>query len=321
MQISQEEYDKQISISQSYEEIDGYVTLVIQTAGLVGHVLMFLAYSRGHLRALSVSVYFRALAFFGTFRELTHLLAAFVHVEHTLVFCALKFYMYFMIKTQIAWFEIIAGLDRLITIVFPNKSRIIQRGVFKYLTVAWLILANFSFYTGSFIETQWLVYDSQRKICSPMFEPKLNVIDVLVGTAIPFVSMLGLSITTLVGVLKAHNRIKSERNKSTQHRRLRRDIKFGVTMIVLNLMFFFLNFPFRFYFVYDFNPFDPRTHLGYNLIFIFVLMDLQELYLFCLFYVQLLVNKFVRKELLNVFKSILGLFLNLVNFLKMIIFF
>ena len=115
--------------------------------------------------------------------------------------------------------------------------------------------------------------------------------------------MFVLTIATFIGVIQAHKRVRSitTRNQSNQTRR--RDIKFGITMIVSNLIFFILNFPWYFLYVLRVNPFNAVDNfLGY-FIFYTVLNDSIKLYFSTIFFTHLASNSLVRKEFFSLIKK------------------
>lgn len=135
------------------------------------------------------------------------------------------------------------------------------------------------------------------------------------SSAVPFAFMFVLSVTTFVGVLLARRRVHSSNMSNGScasepaNRRTRiRDMKFGTTIIVLNLFFMFSNFPHRIYYFVKFNPFDSRSHPLAHYFFSASLRAIYESYFSITFVVQLAVNILVRRELVNILKKSAGNF-------------
>lgn len=123
------------------------------------------------------------------------------------------------------------------------------------------------------------------------------------SSVIPFAIMLVASVATFVGVLRVHRRMKSSlgRRRDDSQRRLVQDIKFGVTMIVLDVLFFIcvgLNLA---RYTININPFNRHTQRLASHIFILVLMNLSDYYYWLNFYIQLAINSVLRNELRRMF--------------------
>ena len=116
---------------------------------------------------------------------------------------------------------------------------------------------------------------------------------------IPFCLMFISSSITFFGVLKAHKRMKSMTNMPRSMSRTRRDIKFGITMISMNLVFLFLVAPLNL--ADEFKLFLIKDIYKY-VIFNTVVVLLFDSYFSLVFFFQLIVNSIIREEFYKIVK-------------------
>lgn len=279
-------------------QLEYALKLTFECLGIVGNLLMFVVYSSGSLRKMSISVYFRSVAFLCAFQNIYELSRYFLPTnslenKHELV-CKLSSFFYSFLKPTSAWLEILAGLDRYLTIVYPFRFNALKKRLTQSLLVAFVIVYNTACYAKILINAELLYsfyedLDEYSSVCVNIVTTDLSLLDFLNGAAIPFCLMGIISILTFVGVRLAHSQVKSSFvNKSRRHRKLFNDIKFGMTMIVLSILFVLFNAPYRFYYI-----------LGLNLFEYPVLMSACEIlfdsYYSMVFWIQLVVNSVVRK--------------------------
>lgn len=289
-----------------FYKLEYHMQFANELLGLVGNTLMIIVYSQASsLRALSVSVYFRCAAIVCVCRHLHNLIMSLManpEITNTSqLACKLVVYLQVLVEPLVAWFELVAGLDRFLTIVFPARFAFIKRARVKLLVAGAVIAYNMAFYSSILVRSR--LVDSDGEIwCETHFRAEISIIDFVNGSLLPFILMVILSFATLVGVLKArshathtHFRITNDELKRARARK-NRDLKFGVTMLVLNFSFFLLNFPSRLVYATNFNPFDFETQQHACVMFGLLVNDIHQIYFSSLFYVQLLVNSLVRKR-------------------------
>lgn len=293
---------------EDFEKFDNVFCVIVHSLGLVGNISMLIVYNQANLCALSVSVYFRFMAVICASHNLMYILQFFFDeqmfaFENSQVGCKLINYLLFVLAPMAVWLEVLACLDRFLTIVFPLRLRFIGRASVQRVAIAGIVIFNSSVYSIVLINSKrvtWLVGPQiEKTFCSIQSLQIVNFIDFLAGSAIPFVLMVVLSILTILGVVKARKRVEALTNRAA---RVKRDLKFGVTICVLNLVFFLFNFPYRLIFAIDINPFSSKYDRMVFVLFTQVLGELYQIYYSMLFYVQLVVNRTVRRELWNLIK-------------------
>lgn len=122
----------------------------------------------------------------------------------------------------------------------------------------------------------------------------------------------------MIDALKAHKKMSNALSRDIANRTKKRDIHFGVTMLVLNFLFFVLNFPFK---LLQFDPkkFNNLFNGNFFAYFLYVHItdDLFYLYYSIIFYVQVMVNNLGRVEVFRVFRRVfrhIGVFKRTANF-------
>lgn len=299
-----------IGIFLKYETI---FRLVMNIAGLVGSFIMFVVYLQPNLHRLSVSIYFQCVAIFCALDNSLNIYFTTYRLTNTLelssLICKLSYYLLNFFGSCTVWFEVVAGFDQCLAIVFPLKFRFIQKPLFKRITIFLTIFYNSSFYLIDIIFYDVVTNVSKNvtyQKCKMENENVLFILKFFNSSAIPFVLLLVLTILTFIGVLRSHNRIRSNMTSIQAIRTRRKDIKFGITIIFSNILFFIFNFVRSVFFILKLNLFNMNdSFLGYH-IFSAVLNDSVIFYYGTIFYAQLVVNSLVRRELLNLIKR--GLF-------------
>lgn len=292
--------------------IEYILKTTIQCFGLIGSLLMLVVYYQASLRKLSLSIYFRYAAAICAYRSIDQLVLNQFYVDLariSQIFGDLAFYLSNLFVPISVWLEVAVSLDRLVTILFPYRFTFIQKKLFKCLVIAGIFVANMGLYLFHLIGTGYLFLisgisenDTAGRLTIRNFK---NILDLVSSAAIPFAIMLVSSIAILAGVLKARRRINTTGlGRTALHRKLLRDINFGVTMIVLNVLFFIFIGIYRMNVEFRINPFNRKTHLLSHLVFEVIVFYLSDFYYMLNFYFQLAINSLIRKELVETFARV-----------------
>lgn len=291
-----------------FYKIDKIINLSMKSLGIVGSLLMFTVYYRAGLRKLSVSVYFRYIALLA----IGHILFEYFVISNwtNLAFksnASMKILKYLecLFSPILAWLEVAASLDRYLAIFFQFKFKFREKMVFQHLLVASLVLFNVACFLFVPIYVKIIPpfsskhdYEINEKI-----ENAISIIELVNGSAIPFVIMLVLSTWTFVGVLRAHRRMKNSLS-SNRNRIFMRDLRFGVTMLVLNV-FFLVSIVFhRMKVFFALNPFDKDWQFFSYYVFASIQSYFFNYYFSIYFFIQLAVNNVVRKKLWKLIKKV-----------------
>lgn len=296
-----------------YEIID-QVFLSLKILGVIGNGLVLILFSRRCFRKLSVTTYIRAMAV-ASLCENTHwIILKYLDIPfHTSNFCCkfINFIMRYFTPLAV-WFEVAAAFDRLLTIVYPTRFQFIKTLKFQFLIILLVIIYNLGFYSKTFFDFFLKTFYRGRQkipysVCLSEKNASFEQANFISSTALPFILMFVLSLVTFCGVLRAHNRAKRlflSTMTAHQVRVHQRDLKFGITMIILNILFLVLNTPFRLTYIVDFNPFDSYRQTFFFTIFQYGIFFLLHLYFSINFFVHLAVNNLVRKEFFKMIKCL-----------------
>lgn len=137
-----------------------YSCVPIAVLGFVGNLLMLVVFSQHTLRKLTVSAYFRASALINLYINL-NLIKIFASLQLNYVLrnqsrFLCKSVMFFIYATgaMSAWYLVAAGIDRLVTIVYPNRFAFMHRTHTPLVIIAILSVYNFFYYFH-----MWFTYD------------------------------------------------------------------------------------------------------------------------------------------------------------------
>ena len=219
--------------------------------------------------------------------------------------CKLYIYTNFLICTISSWLLVLISVERCIGIVFSNRIKTFENRKFEMLLIALTIIYNFLIYIP------FLLYqDIQQSVTNSTDsnETQINydcefgsteqiqafyLMDMINSTLVPYVIMLVSSIILIVFVIKSRIRVQHSAN-SKEIKSLVKEIRFGMTILLMNFFFVILNLP-----IYVANYVDTLSDFMYDLIgFIFMMS-------FCInFYILAVFNKIIRKEVVRMIKSL-----------------
>lgn len=291
-----------------------YLGLALNIIGLIGNILMFLIYFKPNLRKLSVSVYFRAMALSNLFMNLELLIRVYVikllfnytlHA-HFRIACKLINFNIYAVGPMSAWFEVAASLDRFLTIVFPQRFNLIRKSKFLIPTAISIVIYNIIVYSYILVAFDLIERKNNRTnesflICAYIFNQDariLETIDLVNSTLVPFTIMILTSLSLFLVVLHSRRRSGTERGI---HHNSKRDVKFGMTLIFMNLAFVLCHVPKRLFILtrnvlnFDENPYAMIILSG------LVLFLFYAYYSVC-FFIQLAVNSLIQKEFFGFFR-------------------
>lgn len=294
------------------DDIEMKLGKTIEYVGLIGSALMFIVYFQPKLRQLSMSLYFQCLALLCIYMIIKRwILMNYVRQIYKIceLLANLVIFIPKMFSSLSAWIEVLASLDRFLTILFPSKFRFIRKTCVQLVFIALVFIYNMILnlhYVIGLGYLHWITGTPETRRWEAKIKTLTHIILLVNSSVIPFTIMIASSIAMFVGVLRVHRRIKlSLGRRNDSQRILVRDIRFGVTMFVLNILFFIcigLNFT---RYIFDINPFNSETQAFARYIFTHVVIDLADYYYLLLFYIQLAINSVVRKELFGIFICIL----------------
>lgn len=296
-----------------FSQIEDVLYWFMKVLGLIGNGLLLAIYFQPSLRKLSVSVYIRAMAASSFLDAISYLYFQYFDpgINKSSLICKLAKYLYYIFIPMCVWFELVAAIDRLLTIVYPMRFRFIQKLKFQVSIILTIVFYNLIFYIMILVDFSVNTVISEEKeipieVCDKTNIDVFSLVDFVNSIAVPFCLMVFTSFLTTIGILKARRRIRLSSFGILKNREKvnRRDVKFGITLIFLNGIFFIMTTPFSINNFYDINPYKANNDsLNYSL-FDLVLCFLYESYFSIIFYVQFSFNSLVRKEFFKIFKRL-----------------
>lgn len=296
---------------------DQLIKYLIQAIGLVGCILMFVVYSQTSMRRLSVSIYFRSLAVVWTFKTLYYFCLSQYWIKLVLsseVILKLLGYIQRLLLPITIWLQVMANFDRFCVILLPKRFVFLRRRFGQRFLVATVIIYNMVYYSFVAIKLKLLGPGSSEEDRESVrrFSRTFDIIDFVNSTFLTFILMLALSIGILVGILTTRRRFRTttvlrRSNSSILKRKTLKDIKFGATVILLDVLFLFCVEFLRANVIFELKLFgltrgdNPLTRIR---ILQLIQINLGEFYFSIIFFVQLIVNHFVRKELCQLWQRI-----------------
>lgn len=308
-----------------------YSCLVISAFGFVGNSIMFILFSKRSLTKLTVSIYFRTMALVNLYINL-NLIKIFLFsqykyalVDQSQLLCKTIAYLTYFTGPLSAWLLVSAGFDRLFAILYPIRFQFFLKPRTSLILTVILVIYNMIFYfhlwftvTIRPLKTEFNIITNSSEIilmCQKSFGSEFYLTDLVNSAFIPFLFMSCSSMAILKGVLSSRGRIRkfqkessyntsrecsmiSTRSSGLNRRSVKsRDLKFGITMIILNVFFFITNAPYPiFNFVKDYAriPFSSENYFLSNLTIVFYYFFYSSV-----FYVQVGSNSLVRREFLK----------------------
>jgi hypothetical protein len=293
-----------------------YFYLVVVIVGTVANVLAFIVFSRKRFQNTVFSTYFRVLLIIDTIGLVYLTLGKFLNFEFNInlrnlhiVLCKLTMPIAYSIPPISAYITVMISFDRWLTIAKPTVLLIRKNKIFQVLICVAIIVINF-LYNGqlffSYFEND-SSSNSSSKYCLVVDYEALSTMDLINSTILPFFLMLLFTLLTIKAVFQASKVIRQSiarpvsvnSNTSTRNNSLkRRDIKFAITSISLNVIFLILNAPFTIYsFLADY-VLDPSQITWISII---VLLFLTYCNHAIVFFINISINRQFREELYSLF--------------------
>lgn len=297
-----------LNILLQINKINKYLVVIqigCNITGIISNTFMFIVYSVKDLRKISISTYFCAIAVVNLFLHVFHIIGLFAYFGYNItstskLTCILFPYLISFTGSCSAWLDTAAGFDRFLVILYPASFSFLRKLRFQAFIILIIIVANMGIYLHTAFNTEMRAIGSKNHtsyLCTLSDQASLSIMytNFFTASVVPFLLMGISSTATFIGVLKSRNRIKTSHQKD-QSMNIR-DIKFGVTIISLNVLFFIMTAPSLILSVFfqNTNAFSNYTHVILKRITEFI----HDLFYSISFFVQVVVNSHVRSELMK----------------------
>lgn len=275
--------------------LNATIPSLLLITSIVSNIFIILVYSRKRFQKVHTRNIWRLLSLVDIFcclQIIKHLSYNLFGIKlYTFSIYTCKFITYFSYFSSIsAWLHVYLTCERFFSILFPSFNTLIRR---KQVCITALIFAsNILFYSQRFF-LSGIVTKQNETYCGNMLDSSLKIfmwIDLLNSALIPFILMFLCSMYLTVYVLDQRKRIQKNTQSTMEmkNRKLKRDIKFSLTLIFLNFAFIALNLPINIYFIVD-----SDSYIWYSI--------LDDLYYSCYavnFFIYFSFNSIFREEFL-----------------------
>lgn len=285
-----------------YRNIFTPISISLVIIGLLGNSVAILVYSRKKMRKFSISTYFRAIAMAHIIINLDWLLETLKNdfqiriLDKYALTCKLDTFVCKMLPSIATWFEVLAALDRLFTALDPTRFYFIKKARFQLTAIVLVLVLNISFYAHLFIDTEFDARQQGYTRCRIVNEQERldEWLEVVIACVIPLSLMFVSSVITLFRVVRCPQKIAGAGRLG---RNRMRDLKFGITLVCVNLTLLLLTTPFRVILFFRKSMIKYIRDQLTRFIFISIIHTIYEAFYSISFYIQLLVNRVVRRGL------------------------
>lgn len=280
-------------------------SIFIISIGLVGNFFVAMVYSSQSLRKFSMSTYFLFISFFDTLPLVDYFLIYLrdernVDIAITSNFwCKLKSYTTFTIGAISPWLMVLVSLDRFFSIYFIRMFPIFDKLKFQLSLIAAIVMFNGIFY----LQWMWsshlvvVVITATNTTTSSIVVCDITGavsfwMDLFNSSIVPFLLMIVLSLAIIGRVRQSRKRSMASNLRKIS----RRDRKFAITSITLNLVFLGLSLPSV---TYNLITYYLRVESTLNITIANFINMLYYVYYASGFYVQIVVNSVFRDAFLS----------------------
>lgn len=233
-----------------------FLYLIPVLTGLIFNILALMIFSRKKFEKTIFSTYFRYLCISDTIillYKLDYMLKEkfFYYLFTIIYFCKILNYFLYILPSISNWILVIISIDRYLSIVYPTKflfrklkqnQILILFALIIFQAIVWLSIPFLAFVSITNNTTnESLVYD-----CLPG-TITVDLIDLLDSSLLPSVLMFISTSLTLRTIFKSRSKSQNSNHQNEKSKIKSKDIKFAISSISLNVLFFVLNIPLSFH--------------------------------------------------------------------------
>ena len=280
--------------------------------GLAGNTISFIIFSCKKFQRTIFSTYFRFLSVFDSIYFIFIIIKMLIYVEVNLYdlssfSCKIIFYLNTIATSLSIWTMVIISFDRMFSIVCPNRFQFRKRSKFQFVAIAGIIIYNsvynchvlfLTYHTMSYKNQTRTILTNQTAELKCEIDKIQTYFELANATIVPFLLMMITTIIMLIKLFRSRRRRSQQLNTNHQSSpsTKRKDVKFAIITISLNLIFLTFNLPLIVSSLL-LNYLNDIEHLILDL-FLFLFQCNYS----SLFYVNLIVNSLFRKQFFNLIK-------------------
>jgi len=227
---------------------------IILLIGIFGNLVGLIVFSKSRSAKFAARIIHIGLSLVDTIFLLFNVIRKFLANENIIVMnfsklsCKISYYVGYFLSPISAWLLVFISLHRFISIAFQRVA-ILNKPRFQIGFIIAVIVYNLILYSLILIFISLENEDNGNaslefkcKFNKTDMETDIYIIDLMNAVVLPFLLMLILSVLLIWKIFKSRFRIiriTNQRDKS----KLKKDIQFSICSVLLNLIFFLLNFP------------------------------------------------------------------------------
>ena len=182
------------------------------------------------------------------------------------------------------------SVEKFISIAYPNKRLILKKKNIQIYYFVSLCVFNIFYHLNVPISYDTVTISNTTTICffnNDENQLTVTLMDLIDFILIPFILMIIFSTLLIITIFKSRSKVN---NSLKENKRLKKDIKFSISLLSMNLLFILLNLPDE---IDLFLPFNNEIYSP--------LAQLCNLSFAINFYLILFTNSLFRKEFISLF--------------------
>lgn len=287
------------------------VQVFISTIGFVGNILAFFVFSRKPLRKQSYSFYWKimiisdCIVLLHSFRHWANFVLNINIDLFSNILCKINEYQPYVASSVSQWLLVLISIDRLVIILYPNRSRLMKKRYFQAILVAFIIafsmLINIQLPFNYQLQSIGNGKNSSRiqLVCylPDNFEVNSNYL-VMINFILPNIVINNILDVVLICFITSSRRTVRKRVQ-INFASVNRDIKFAISSIALNVASSLLKIPFAIglYASNYFNMSQDQNKMLFIINVTILIIDNSDL-----FYINMIFNSIFYKEFRNMIR-------------------
>ena len=228
--------------------------IIFSIIGSAGNLVSLSIFSRRSFKSFPSRNFYQGLLLVDTlyllYATVTEYLDQFSNIYLWSMFsCKLSRYFDLVISSVATWILTYISIERYILIRYPN-IKIINRAYYKCLIIIAIILFNMGCFSPIVLIGTVLNNTNHSKSrassCGYSDHSYNNIIyysDLFIATLLPFVLMTIFSFLLIYSIFKSRIRVLRLKTSVLDRKRIRKDVKVALGLIILNICFVALNLP------------------------------------------------------------------------------
>ena len=230
-----------------------YYPLFIILFGLIGNLIVFLIFSNKHMINLNIRNFFVLISITNSLGLIQFLQKFLIHAFDLNIrifstfHCQFFGFLAYVFGPMSAWILVYISIERYFSIFNNSMYFIFKNQNFQYFIIFSIVFYNIFFYMQIFFLNDLYISlngnlseISCESFMNEVFNDIFYYIDLFNSTLMPFIFMVLTSFLLVCKIYKSRSKFQS---KSKNNIKQKKDIKFAISSITLNLIFLFFNLP------------------------------------------------------------------------------